>query len=193
MSFAEKIYILISLLGIGLVAVVLSSTGVSGMSAGLIRFNTGDINQGSRQRNLGLFAFGLVWMLASLAFAFYLSSPINLGSSQAAPSPGPSSSASTADAEPVMVVKEYFAAINGHDYGKAWAVGGKYSGAASRRDFEAEFRGTAHDDVVILSLSGNVVKATLIAQQTDGSVKTFQGYYTVKNGAITHFNVWQSG
>jgi hypothetical protein len=105
----------------------------------------------------------------------------------------PVNSASPTDAIPVNVVEEYFSAINNHDYVKAWAVGGKNSGAASYADFVNEFSGTAHDGVTILSLSGNVVTVRLTARQTDGSVKIFQGYYTVENGIITNFNVRRSG
>jgi hypothetical protein len=44
-----------------------------------------------------------------------------------------------------------------------------------------------------LSVSGNVVTARLAAQQTDGTVRTYQGTYTVRNGAIVDFNVRQVG
>jgi hypothetical protein len=38
---------------------------------------------------------------------------------------------------------------------------------------------------------GNVVYASLVATQTDGTVKTFQGTYTVVNGVITSTHVRQ--
>jgi hypothetical protein len=38
-------------------------------------------------------------------------------------------------------------------------------------------------------VSGNVVTAGLAALQTDGTVKSFQGTYTVNNGVITSFHV----
>jgi hypothetical protein len=47
--------------------------------------------------------------------------------------------------------------------------------------------------VAIESVTGNTVNAQLSAQQTDGTVKTYQGTYVVANGVITQFNVQQTG
>ena len=47
--------------------------------------------------------------------------------------------------------------------------------------------------MTILSVSGKVVTARLAAQQTDGTVKTYQGTYMVSNGVIVGFNVRQVG
>jgi hypothetical protein len=43
--------------------------------------------------------------------------------------------------------------------------------------------------VTILSTSGNVVTARLAATQTNGTVKTYQGTYTVTNGVISSTDV----
>jgi hypothetical protein len=83
-------------------------------------------------------------------------------------------------------------AINAHDYGKAWNLGGRNLGQ-SFTTFVQGYSGTAHDDLTILSVSGNVVTAQLTATQTDGTVKTFRGTYTVSNGIITHFDINQTG
>jgi hypothetical protein len=40
-------------------------------------------------------------------------------------------------------------------------------------------------------VSGDVVTAQITALQTNGSVKVFQGSYTVSNGVITRFSVRQ--
>jgi hypothetical protein len=45
--------------------------------------------------------------------------------------------------------------------------------------------------VTIQSVSGDVVTAQLVAQQTNGTVKTYQGSYTVEGGVITRFSVQQ--
>ena len=45
--------------------------------------------------------------------------------------------------------------------------------------------------MTIQSVSGDVVTAQLAAQQTNGTVKTYQGSYTVKGGVIAQFNVRQ--
>ena len=43
--------------------------------------------------------------------------------------------------------------------------------------------------MIIVSVTGNIVTARLTARQTDGTIKTFEGTYTVSGGAITQFNV----
>lgn len=101
----------------------------------------------------------------------------------AAPSAGPA-------ADPADTVRAYFAAINNHDYAQAWELGGQHTGS-SYSSFVSGFSGTASDNVTILSVSGNVVTAQVTAQQADGTVKTFQGTYTVSNGVIVAFNVRQ--
>ncbi len=45
--------------------------------------------------------------------------------------------------------------------------------------------------MTIRSVSGDVVTAHLVAQQTNGTVKAYQGSYTVEGGVITQFSVQQ--
>lgn len=89
-------------------------------------------------------------------------------------------------------VRAYFAAINNHDYARAWELGGQHI-ESSYASFVNGFSTTANDAVTILSVSGNVVTARIIAQQTGGTIKIFQGTYTVSNGVIVGFNVRQVG
>jgi len=103
----------------------------------------------------------------------------------AGPSSGPS-------ADPAETVRSYFAAINNRDFAQAWKLGGQHTGS-SYSSFVSGFSTTAKDTVTILSVSGNVVTARLTAQQTDGTVKSYQGTYTVSNGVIVGFNVRQVG
>jgi serine/threonine protein kinase len=91
---------------------------------------------------------------------------------------------------PVLTVREYFAAINHHRYVAAWRLSGQ---SQSFQSFKAGFTGTAHDTVTIVSVSGDVVTAKLVATQTDGTVKTYQGTYTVTNGVISATNVQRVG
>ncbi len=44
----------------------------------------------------------------------------------------------------------------------------------------------------IVSVDGDVVTADLVAQQTDGTVKTYEGTYTVEDGTIVGFDVQQT-
>jgi serine/threonine protein kinase len=111
------------------------------------------------------------------------SSPANKTSS-APPTTSPVNPA----AGPRATVEAYFAAINARDYRKAWNLGGSNTGQ-SYQQFVQGFNGTQQDTLTIQSVSGNVVTAGLSALQADGTVKTFQGTYTVNNGVITSFDV----
>ena len=109
-------------------------------------------------------------------------------------SQAPGSAAASANADdPASVVDAYFAAINAHDYRQAWTLGGSNSGASSYAQFAAGFASTSNDAVTVLSTSGDVATAQLVAVQDDGSTKTFQGTYTVTDGVITTFHVVQTG
>jgi Protein kinase domain len=89
---------------------------------------------------------------------------------------------------PARTVVAYFRAINHHRYGRAWALGGKNTGV-SYSAFVSGFSNTAHDSVQITSVTGDVVSARLTATQTDGTVQTYQGTYTVTGGQIVRFNI----
>jgi hypothetical protein len=93
---------------------------------------------------------------------------------------------------PSSVVLGYFRAINQHHYRLAWRLGGK-SIHGGYRMFRDGFTGTEHDTVQILSSSGDNVSARVTASQTDGTVKVFQGIYTVFNGAIVSSQVQRVG
>ncbi len=94
-------------------------------------------------------------------------------------------------AGPAAVVRGYFAAITAKRYADAWKLGGVNTGMGSYDAFVAGFTTTASDKVTILAVNGDVVTARLVATQTDGSAKTFQGTYTVETGAIVRFDVQQ--
>jgi cytoskeletal protein RodZ len=111
------------------------------------------------------------------------------GPSQAGPSPHPTAPART-PMRPTATVRAYVTAINGHHYARAWRLGGRNTGG-SYPSFVSGFTGTAKDKLTIVSVSGDVVTARLSAQQTDGSVNTYQGTYTVHHGVITGFDVVQ--
>jgi hypothetical protein len=85
-------------------------------------------------------------------------------------------------------VRAYIAAINGHDYPRAWALGGKNTGQ-SYNAFASGFNGTASDQLTVVSVSGDVVTVRLAATQTDGAVDDYQGTYTVVNGVITQSDI----
>ena len=93
---------------------------------------------------------------------------------------------------PTATVHAYVAAINGHDYARAWSLGGRKMGA-SYPSFVSGFDGTARDTLTIVSVSGDVVTARLTARQTDGTIDTYQGTYTVRRGVIIESDVRHLG
>ena len=172
-----------------------------------------------RRRSRGAFTAGLVAALLVLFFAAagvtYLvlhktrgTGPGAAGSGAPAGSSAPGvpagsaptapASSSTLPAPPsppppgvlAATVRAYYSAINHHRYARAWRLGGRNTGETYHA-YISGFAGTAHDTVTIQSVSGDVVTGQLAAQQTDGTVKTYRGSYTVVGGVITQFNVQQ--
>jgi len=90
---------------------------------------------------------------------------------------------------PALTVREYFAAIDHGRYVVAWRLSGEQE---PFQKFVAGFAGTAHDAVTILSVNGDVVTARLVATQTNGTVKTYEGTYTVTGGKISSTDVEQT-
>ena len=103
----------------------------------------------------------------------------------------PSTSASPTDSGPAGTVEAYFNAINAANYQLAWQLGGDNSNQTYDQ-FVSGLSSTQSDVVTPQSVNGNVVTATLVATNKDGTTKSFSGQYTVTNGVITHFNVQQT-
>lgn len=152
-----------------------------------------------RRRRGGLLVLiGLVAVLAVAGVAFAVLHARAAGTPQAVgsppvshsarPSTPPSASGQPSPSGPAATVEAYVAAINSHDYARAWNLGGRNTGSTYPA-FVNGFQTTASDTLTILSVSGNVVTARISAQQTDGSVQTYQGTYRVAHGVITHFHV----
>lgn len=91
---------------------------------------------------------------------------------------------STVARQPSDVVRDYFDAINAHDYRRAWDLGGRNL-AGDYETFASGFAGTAYDTVEILGVDGGTVSITLDAVQNDGSLRHFEGSYSVRGGVIT--------
>jgi len=125
--------------------------------------------------------------------------PVPAGSSPATPASAPAqasaptvtSAPAPSSTGPAAVVQDYFAAINAHDYARAWRLGGRVA-SPSYQAFVAGFHGTAKDTVTIISVEGGQVTAQLEADQTDGTVKDFSGVYTIAGGIIIHAQVEQT-
>lgn len=153
-----------------------------------------------RRRGWAAFLAGAVAVLvAALAVALLRHPARRPGSTAGGPAGAAASKTSQAAVGPPPVppgpaatVRAYFAAINHQEYARAWALGGRHTGS-SYQVFVTGFRGTAHDAIRILALTGDVVTAQVRALQTDGSVHVFQGTYRVRHGEITRFRVSRIG
>jgi hypothetical protein len=99
----------------------------------------------------------------------------------------------TSALSPAQTVQAYFAALNAKNYAQAWELDQVVHSNQDYQQFVNGYSGTEHNTVTILGTNGNVVNARLVAAQTDGTVKTFQGTYTVTNGVITGTSVQQVG
>ncbi|HEX9517822.1 MAG TPA: serine/threonine-protein kinase [Streptosporangiaceae bacterium] len=112
-------------------------------------------------------------------------------------SASPSQQASQSSSPPVLtspdsVVTAYYDAVNNHDYATAYRL----NNAAHNKSYPAfkqGFTGTRHVYLTITGVSGDLVSFDLRAVQTDGTVKTYTGTYTVRNGKIALASVTQTG
>jgi eukaryotic-like serine/threonine-protein kinase len=116
--------------------------------------------------------------------------------SSAAPSPSGTGSAGLAGSGPAEVVQAYYAAINNHNCGTAWNLGGDNISAANGQTYHQFCQGfsdTSRDVLTVDSVAGDTVTVTVLAEHTDGSSQTFQGSYVVSNGVIDSASIQQSG
>lgn len=91
-------------------------------------------------------------------------------------------------------VLAYYGDLNAKDFTDAWNIGGSnLNGGSGYAAWVHGYDTTANIDVGAYSWNGAAVETTIVATQTDGSVKTYAGTYTVENGAITSANMTQTG
>ena len=107
----------------------------------------------------------------------------------AAPAPAPQSQMTNASA----VVMQFYQDINNQDYADAWALGGENIGGSDYNGWVAGYAATASVDVTSYGTwNDGTVWADISATQTDGSIRTYSGTYTVANGAIVSANITQT-
>jgi len=99
-------------------------------------------------------------------------------------SPSSQSSSARVRNSRVAVVSAYYDAVNNHDYASAYRLNRPAQKIGSYESFKQGFAGTKHVDLTITGVSGDLVSFDLTADQTDGTVKTFTGTYTIRNGKI---------
>lgn len=84
-----------------------------------------------------------------------------------------------------QTVIAYYDAINRGDFLSAWNLGGsRIAGGGGYTTYAHAFATTSWDTLTVTEVDGNVVHVQLAARQTDGSLRTFAGTYTVANGVI---------
>ena len=136
----------------------------------------------NRVRNLMLAVVGVLVVAALAGFGYKLA---HRRDASAPPASGAQTGLS-AGQRPALIVHDYFFDINHHRFLAAWKLTEENGAFAT---FKAGFAGTKRDGVKITHVNGNVVTARLNAVQTDGTVKVYQGTYTVTNGVISSSDV----
>jgi Protein kinase domain len=102
------------------------------------------------------------------------------------------SPAAAATVSPADTVQAYFAALNARKYRRAWQLNTVVHSNETYQQFVTGQSVTESNNLTVQSTAGNVVAFQLVATQTDGTVKTFQGTDTVTNGIITASAVRQT-
>ncbi len=100
----------------------------------------------------------------------------------------PDSSPTPEDAS--AVVQEFYQDINNEDFTAAWELGGKNIAGTSYARWVAGFDTT--DNVAVETATTEdpeQVSVVIRATQSDGSVKVFQGIYTVSGGEIVNADI----
>jgi hypothetical protein len=124
---------------------------------------------------------------------------ITINNNTAPTNPAPSNPAPAAPAgnpqltSPVAVVQQYYQDLNDQNYQAAWQLGGDNIGGADYNGWAAGYSTTASISVTDYgTYSDGTVWADISAVQTDGTVKTYDGTYTVANGVIVSANMTQT-
>ncbi|EME54201.1 hypothetical protein [Amycolatopsis decaplanina] len=85
-----------------------------------------------------------------------------------------------------QTVIAFYDAINRRDFLTAWNLGGqRLAKGGTYASWANGYATTSWVALTVRSTSGNTVYVDLSARQTDGSLRTFSGSYTVSGGAIT--------
>ena len=100
-----------------------------------------------------------------------------------APAPAP---------DPADVVREFYADLNSGDFAAAWALGGDNIAGTDYASWVAGYVSTVAVHGVATDAGGGVVDVQFGAVQSDGSVKTYGGTYTVSDGVIVAADVTQT-
>ncbi|MFJ3235101.1 hypothetical protein [Streptomyces sp. NPDC086787] len=103
------------------------------------------------------------------------------------PSPTPTDTPTATDSassDPRAVVSAYFAAINNRNYRTAWELGGKHLDS-DYEHFVSGYATTQHAAITVVYVQESRVRITIDALQTDGTSRSYDATYTVRDGEIT--------
>ncbi|MFD5245143.1 hypothetical protein ACFWIW_11395 [Amycolatopsis sp. NPDC058340] len=85
-----------------------------------------------------------------------------------------------------QTVIAFYDAINRRDFPTAWNLGGRrLAKGGTYASWSSGYATTSWTALTVRSVSGDTVYVDLSARQTDGSLRTFSGSYTVSGGVIT--------
>ncbi|UMP04184.1 hypothetical protein [Amycolatopsis sp. EV170708-02-1] len=89
-----------------------------------------------------------------------------------------------------QTVIAFYDAINRRDFPTAWNLGGqRLAKGGTFASWASGYATTSWTVVTVRNVRGNTVHVDLSARQTDGSLRTFSGSYTVSGGTITGANM----
>lgn len=112
----------------------------------------------------------------------------------AAPAAAPAPVQAPSFTNSLAVVNQFYQDITNHDYSDAWSLGGDNIGGSDYNGWAAGYATTASIYLTTSSEWGDGnVQADISALQTDGTVRTYSGTYTVANGVIVSANIVQTG
>ncbi|MBL1109425.1 zinc-ribbon domain-containing protein [Streptomyces sp. 5-8] len=83
-----------------------------------------------------------------------------------------------------QIVRDYFDAVNSHNYARAWALGGKHLVGGSYDSYVEQISKVANVSFTVYAADGDDVTVRYDSTQTDGTHRRFAGTYTVRGGAI---------
>ncbi|ROQ99926.1 hypothetical protein EDE04_6484 [Streptomyces sp. 2132.2] len=92
--------------------------------------------------------------------------------------------------DPGDVVEEYYRYLANRDFAAAWELGGKYIAHTSYAKWVAGYDTTAALSLdSAATLDAGRVRVAIRALQTDGTLRAYEGTYTVSGGVITDARV----
>ncbi|MFF0218372.1 hypothetical protein [Streptomyces vinaceus] len=92
--------------------------------------------------------------------------------------------------DPGNVVEEYYRYLANRDFAAAWELGGKYIAHTSYTKWVAGYDTTAAISLdSAATLDAGRVRVAIRALQTDGTLRAYEGTYTVSGGVITGAHV----